>query len=119
MCDGGYAGPDCNGRECPRGDDPQTVCDEQDEQVQRITIGFLTTAGTIEGNSLSLRVGSRVGYGSLVTNVVTNVITGTNAGTLESIERALESLPNFAVGSVTATLDASTAHQASYLVTFA
>jgi hypothetical protein len=119
MCDAGYSGPDCNGRECPRGDDPQTVCDEQDEQVQRITIGFLTTAGTIEGNSLSLRVGSRVGYGSLVTNVVTNVITGTNAGTLESIERALESLPNFAVGSVTATLDASTAHQASYLVTFA
>jgi hypothetical protein len=119
LCDAGYLGADCAQRECPRGDDPQTVCDELDEQVQRITVGFATTAGTIEGNAMALRVVSRVGYGSLVTDVVTNVITGTNSATLTAFERALESLPNFAVGSVTATLDASTADQASYLVTFA
>merc|ERR1712000_616677 len=27
-CDGGWGGNDCSLRQCPRGDDPETACDE-------------------------------------------------------------------------------------------
>jgi hypothetical protein len=78
--------------------------------VNRVTISFATTAGTIAGNSLSLRMSSLVGYGDMVTSVVSNIITGANAATATSIKRVLESLPNFLVDDVTIALDASTAN---------
>lgn len=117
-CDSGYLGADCAERECPRGDDPQTVCDEQDTMVNRITVSFATTAGTIMGNALSLRMSSLVGYGTVVTSAVSNIITGANAATATALANAFEFLPNFLVNDVTVALDASTADSASYLVTF-
>jgi len=86
--------------------------------VNRVTISFATTAGTIAGNSLSVRMSSLVGYGTMVTSVVSNIITGANAATATDLANALESLPNFLVDDVAVSLDSSTADSAIYLVTF-
>ena len=51
VCDGGFYGPDCSQRYCPKGDDPLTICDEDVEnnngaeitstfQQQRISFRF-------------------------------------------------------------------------------
>jgi len=40
VCDGGFYGPDCSQRYCPMGDDPMTVCNTNNVQIQRITLDF-------------------------------------------------------------------------------
>lgn len=45
LCDGGFYGPDCSQRYCPKGDDPLTICDDAVNsattyQVQRLALAF-------------------------------------------------------------------------------
>ena len=46
VCDGGFTGPDCSLRTCPRGDDPITICYETElPQTQRLTLTSTASTG--------------------------------------------------------------------------
>ena len=49
QCDGGYMGPNCASRTCPRGDDPETNCAAGARQVQVVSVDFGTIPSSLWG----------------------------------------------------------------------
>lgn len=125
-CDGGWGGNDCSLRQCPRGDDPETQCaDEQAYDIQYLTCSNL---GATTEQFFNLRftdlLGNRYNTRAIVIRPHLNsagaVTAPTTANVAEigpayvqaashSIQTALESLPNFAIPQVEVTSTEDTA----------
>jgi hypothetical protein len=148
-CDGGFFGPDCSLRKCPFGDDPETVCDQTAlvEQVQKITAtvaldlsnnragGAMSDIAVITNSDFALSFKTPQGANYTTRRIpkvwgdasgsflaVTDATGASTAVTPNSIETALESLPNFAVRDVTVSQTTTAAPaggvSAVYAVTF-
>lgn len=127
MCDGGFYGPDCSQRYCPQGDDPLTVCNNADTQIQRLALRFDTfyhdirvagyLAESVENDELALKFTDTHGE-VWKTQRISSIWTNTTA--ITNIENALEALPNWAIPSVTVTIDSDNDddEQKAYLITF-
>jgi len=116
-CDGGWSGNDCSLRQCPRGDDPETQCaDDQGNDVQYIEC---TNIFPTKDHFFKLRFTDQLGNRYNTRAVVINgndkfVSTMTDATFNEqsliytkaashSIQTALESLPNFVIPKIEVT----------------
>lgn len=113
-CDGGWGGNDCSLRQCPRGDDPETQCaDEQGNDIQYLTC---TSMKAMTEQFFNLRftdlLGNRYNTRAIVIHPHSATPTDSNAATVSppymkaashSIQTALESLPNFAIPQVEVT----------------
>lgn len=107
-CDGGYYGPDCSQRYCPRGDDPMTVCNTNNLEIQSITITYDDGDGTLETNYDEMVLSFTDPQGEVW---YTQAIAGTwtDADSAANIVAALEALPNHVIPSVSVKLDTATA----------
>jgi len=133
VCDGGFFGPDCSQRFCPKGDDPLTTCGEVStpstdlHQVQTLTLVSQATTG----NNHLRQTASNAGFfgtahsdliGDLVLhftddngevwttdriNIVPGGGVGTSATAASNIATALSLLPNFKIPSVTVAASAA------------
>jgi len=138
VCDGGFYGPDCSLRFCPKGDDPMTICDTvNNEQVQRVSLQFnndgTTTGGVdaaVENDDLVLIFTdnhNETWYTPRIENVWHDSTAPNIAIAEANIEKALMSIPNFKIPSVTVNYDAGSsvdtigggaALKLDYLITF-
>jgi len=108
VCDGGFYGPDCSLRYCPKGDDPMTICDTtNNEQVQQLSIEFAdeVTSGTPENDDLVLIFTDNHNE-TWLTPRITGVWADAASTAPQRIADALMSIPNFKIPSVTVTHDA-------------
>jgi len=110
-CDAGYEGDDCSLRRCPRGDDPETECQtDRGQDLQKLTCAF---EGTVKKAFFQLRFVDQFG-GEYDTRPIKIDVNAVNAGGLtaaenaNSIQDALEALPNFAIPQVEVDVDIST-----------
>jgi len=124
-CDGGWGGHDCSLRQCPRGDDPETACDEDlgdDVQLLECTNLFYD-----KDYFFKLRFTDQLGHRYNTRAVVIPIHpTKPTASTVDavggvfvknaahSIQTALESLPNFAIPKLEVT---STSDFPAYTIT--
>ena len=134
VCDGGYTGPDCAARLCPRGDDPMTTCGETTtnaNQIQTISVrgshnarlsaiaaAYTAKATPPAGQSYSgeLAIKFTDNTGELwVTNRVSDVF---GPGADSAIATALTSLPNFRIPAVTVTASDALAPYRTFTVEF-
>lgn len=96
VCDRGFHGYDCSLRTCPRGDDPETECSDQ-IFTDRQQVACTNTGG---GDAhFSLRFKDHLG-GKYRTRPIFFIQAKTNAENANSIQNALEALPNFAIPTV-------------------
>merc|ERR1712072_1454444 len=120
-CDGGWGGNDCSLRQCPRGDDPETQCaDEQGNDIQYLTCTgmksnteqyFNLRFTDLLGNRYNTRAivihkypdGKAPTKANQVDNFDTTVTPPYLKAASHSIQTALESLPNFAIPQVEVT----------------
>lgn len=108
VCDGGFYGPDCSLRYCPKGDDPMTICDTtNNEQVQVLSIEFAdeVTSGTPENDDLVLIFTDNHNE-TWLTPRIERVWADAGTTAPQRIADALMSIPNFKIPSVTVTHDA-------------
>lgn len=108
VCDPGYFSPDCSKRMCPRGPDPVNHCEELNQpDIQLVDTTDLTTGFFV------LRFSSWTGQ-ILDTAPIPTDIEGGGA-----VQRALESLPNFAIPSVQVTeISSDSPKFKGYAITF-
>lgn len=108
-CDGGWGGADCSLRQCPRGDDPETACNEDlgnDVQIVKCSNVPVDKEAYFKlrfTTQLGLRYNTRA---IVVKKLPTNDVAGEAPflqSSEDSIQTALESLPNFAVPKVEVT----------------
>jgi len=103
-CDAGYEGDDCSLRRCPRGDDPETECQTdrgQDHQLLSCEFEVATTKKAF----FQLRFTDQFG-GEYDTRPIKIDADGlTVAQNANSIQDALEALPNFAIPEVEVDVD--------------
>lgn len=114
VCDGGFYGPDCSLRYCPKGDDPMTICDVTDnEQVQRLTIAFASdvSGSTVTNDELALKFTdnhNETWWTPRISGVWnghsgSTTVGGAGTGGAAAIAAALTAIPNFKIPSVTVT----------------
>jgi len=138
VCDGGFFGPDCSQRYCPYGDDPLTVCNTDNTQIQRLELEFgLQTAGgritpagddrgvdndrapegDVDVQDLALKFTDSYGE-TWKTQRIENVWDNDTA--ITNIGNALKALPNHAIPDVTVSINADrdVNWRKSYLITF-
>jgi len=101
VCDRGYEGYDCSLRRCPRGDDPETSCDDElGADVQQ----FSCSQGTSGVAYFALTFEDQMG-GSYHTRAIKFDPSSTDEENAESVQDALEALPNFAIPTVEVDFD--------------
>jgi hypothetical protein len=101
-CDRGYEGDDCSLRQCPKGDDPETECDdEKGNDVQHAECEY---QGDAKAAFISMKFEDQFGGVYTTRPIMLAQFDGgagmTAAENAESIQNALEALPNFAIPSV-------------------
>lgn len=108
-CDAGYEGDDCSLRQCPKGDDPETDCQtDRGTDTQILTCEFL---GGVTTAFFQLRFTDQFGgeYDTRPIKIDTTAVTGLDAEeNANSIQDALEALPNFAIPEVEIDFDMKT-----------
>lgn len=118
-CDGGWGGNDCSLRQCPRGDDPETQCaDDLGDDVQIIECTNLIPN---KEHFFKLRftdlLGNRYNTRAIVVEPHSVTVTDANKADVgtkyaqaasQSIQTALESLPNFAIPKLEVTVPTGT-----------
>jgi len=114
-CDGGWGGNDCSLRQCPRGDDPETQCADDlgnDKQVVECTNLMPDKEHFFKLRFTDL-LGNRYNTRAIVIKPHAGTVTDANKQDLgtkysvaasQSIQTALESLPNFAIPKVEVTV---------------
>jgi len=95
-CDRGYEGFDCSLRRCPHGDDPETACDDElGADIQQFTCAQEVAGVAFFALSFQDQMG-----GKYTTRPIMYDPTADNDVNAESVQDALEALPNFAIPSV-------------------
>lgn len=95
-CDRGYEGYDCSLRKCPRGDDPETSCDDElGADIQNFACSQVGTDEAYFALSFEDQLGGQ--YTTRPIRFDPNLDDDVNA---ESVQNALEALPNFAIPTV-------------------
>jgi len=117
-CDGGWGGNDCSLRQCPRGDDPETACDDNlgnDVQILECDNLFAAKEAYFKLR-FTTQLGARYNTRAIVIPEHEPALTDANQATVgniyttataHSIQTALESLPNFAIPKVEVTATAA------------
>lgn len=101
MCDRGYEGYDCSLRRCPRGDDPETSCDDElGADIQQ----FACSQDTVGVAYFNLAFQDQMGGHYHTRSIKYDPNAGDEANA-ESVQDALEALPNFAIPSVEVDFD--------------
>merc|ERR1719473_74418 len=137
VCDGGFYGPDCSLRYCPKGDDPMTICDggahdsttTDNEQVQTLRIAFasdVVTSATVENDELALKFTdnhNETWWTPRIQNVWTGHSAVSGSGGAAAIEAALTAIPNFKIPSISVAdggsdVSAGAASYVEYEITF-
>merc|ERR1719267_26817 len=102
-CDAGYEGDDCSLRMCPKGDDPETECaNDLGNDKQRISCTFAKAAAggaDLTKGFIYLRFADQFN-GVYDTRPILIDVTKTADQVANSIQDALEALPNFAIPQV-------------------
>jgi hypothetical protein len=95
-CDRGYEGFDCALRRCPHGDDPETSCDDElGADIQQFVCSQSSAGVAYFALTFDDQMGGR--YHTRSIKYDPNIADEENA---ESVQDALEALPNFAIPSV-------------------
>jgi len=119
-CDAGYEGDDCSLRECPKGDDPETDCTgDRGNDVQKLSCEF--ESATVTKAFFQLRFIDQFGgeYDTRPILIDTTTSGGlTDAENANSIQDALEALPNFAIPEVEIDVDQRDKKKPIVVVTF-
>jgi hypothetical protein len=106
-CDAGYEGDDCSLRQCPRGDDPETECNtDRGEDIQKLTCAF---QGGAKKAFFQLRFTDQFGGEYDTRPIKVDVDNFSEAQNANSIQDALEALPNFAIPQVEVDFDMTVA----------
>lgn len=101
FCDRGYEGYDCSLRRCPHGDDPETSCDDElGADIQQFTC--TQDSGPVDYFALTFE--DQMG-GRYHTRAIKFDSGSSNEANAESVQDALEALPNFAIPSVEVDFD--------------
>jgi len=115
-CDAGYEGDDCSLRQCPKGDDPETECNtDRGNDEQKLTCAF---QGGAKKAFFQLRFIDQFGAEYDTRPIKVDVENLSAAQNANSIQDALEALPNFAIPQVEIDFDMSTPAAPKIDVTF-
>merc|ERR1719197_2406198 len=100
-CDAGYEGDDCSLRMCPKGDDPETECgNDLGNDKQKITCTFAAApvgGGTLTSAFLHMRFKDQFNGVYDTRPILLDVGNLDDDENANSVQDALEALPNFAI----------------------
>merc|ERR1711970_850349 len=111
-CDAGYEGDDCSLRQCPKGDDPETDC-QTDRGTDKQLLDCTFQGSGVKAAFFQLRFIDQFGgeYDTRPIKIDANAVSDgglTADQNANSIQDALEALPNFAIPEVEVDVDIST-----------
>lgn len=115
-CDAGYEGDDCSLRQCPKGDDPETDCkDDRGNDVQLLKCDL---NGGVKKGFFQLRFIDQFGGEYDTRPILIDTDTMSAEDNANSVQDALEALPNFAIPEVEVDVKQTTKAKPEITVTF-